>query len=164
MRNSKRRGNNKIMNLHLNITQDIGHGVMIMFICFMLVLFAVLIDLYTGVQAARKLKEKIRSHLLRHTIAKVISYLTVVFFGIFIDILGLCFPWYAIPYCCVFVTLAVILIEGKSVIENHTKAKNPAAHVPDALLELAKKIKSCDNIEEAVELAERLHKSENLKD
>lgn len=151
------------MDLHLNITQDIGHGVMIMFICFMLVLFSVLIDLYTGVQAARKTGEKIKSHILRHTIAKVISYLTVVFFGIFIDVLGLCFPWYAIPYCCVFVTLAVILIEGKSVIENHTKARNPAAHIPETIAEIAQKIKSCDNMEEAVELAERLHKTENLK-
>ena len=95
------------MNLHLNITQDIGHGVMIMFICFMLVIFAVLIDLFTGVQAARKTGEKIQSHILRRTVNKVISYLTVVFFGIFIDILGLCFPWYAIPYCCVFGTVHI---------------------------------------------------------
>lgn len=151
--------NKIIMNLHLNITQDIGHGVMIMFICFMLVLFAVLIDLYTGVQAARKLKEKIRSHLLRHTISKVISYLTVVFFGIFIDVLGLCFPWYAIPYCCVFVTLAVILIEGKSVVENHAKAKNPASHVPEMMGDIVEKIIKCDNIKDAMELAEKLKKN-----
>ena len=152
------------MNLHLNVTQDIGHGVMIMFVCFILVLLSVFVDLYAGVQAARKCKERIRSHLLRHTIAKVISYLTVVFFGIFIDVLGLCFPWYAIPYCCVFVTLAVILIEGKSVIENHAKAKNAAAHIPETIAEIVQKIKSCDDIEEVAELAKRLNKSENLKD
>lgn len=134
------------MNLHFHITQDIGHGVMIMFICFMLVIFAVTIDLFTGVQAARKCKEKIQSHILRRTINKVISYLTVVFFGIFIDILGLCFPWYTIPYCCVFVTLAVILIEGKSVIENHSKAKLPAANVPEQVAEIAEMIQKYEKI------------------
>lgn len=134
------------MTLHLNTTQDIGHGVMIMFICFMLVIFAVTIDLFTGVQAARKCKEKIQSHILRRTINKVISYLTVVFFGIFIDILGLCFPWYSIPYCCVFVTLAVILIEGKSVIENHSKAKLPAANVPEQVAEIAEMIQKYEKI------------------
>lgn len=134
------------MTLHLNTTQDIGHGVMIMFICFMLVIFAVTIDLFTGVQAARKCKEKIQSHILRRTINKVISYLTVVFFGIFIDILGLCFTWYAIPYCCVFVTMAVILIEGKSVIENHSKAKLPAANVPEQVAEIAEWLKNHEDI------------------
>lgn len=147
------------MNLHLNITQDIGHGVMIMFVCFMLVIFAVLIDLFTGVQAARKTREKIQSHILRRTVNKVISYLTVVFFGIFIDILGLCFPWYAIPYCCVFVTFAVILIEGKSVVENHAKAKNPASHVPEMIGDIAEKIIKCDNIKDAMEIAEKLKKN-----
>lgn len=134
------------MNLHLNITQDIGHGVMIMFLCFMLVLFAVLLDLFTGVQAARKCREKIQSHILRRTVNKVISYLTVVFFGIFIDILGLCFPWYAIPYCCIVITLCCILIEGKSVIENHAKAKNPAASVPETVAEIAEWLKNHEDV------------------
>ena len=135
-----------IMNLHLNITQDIGHGIMIMFLCFVLVLFSVVIDLFTGVQAARKCKEKLQSHIFRRTVNKVISYLTVVFFGIFIDILGLCFPWYVIPYCCIICTLGVILIEGKSVIENHAKAKNPAAAVPETVLEIAEWLKNHEDV------------------
>lgn len=147
------------MNLHLNITQDIGHGIMIMFICFMLVIFAVTIDLFTGVQAARKCKEKLQSHILRRTVNKVISYLTVVFFGIFIDILGLCFPWYAIPYCCILCTLGVILIEGKSVIENHAKAKNPAAHVPETVMDIAEKLGKYDNLDSLKQALDILEKS-----
>ena len=134
------------MNLHLNITQDIGHGIMIMFLCFILVLLSVVIDLFTGVQAARKCKEKIQSHILRRTVNKVISYLTVVFFGIFIDVLGLCFPWYAIPYCCIMTTLACILIEGKSVIENHAKSRLPASAVPETVLEIAEWLKNHEDI------------------
>lgn len=147
------------MNLHLNITQDIGHGIMIIFLCFMLVLFAVVFDLYTGVRAAKKLKEKIQSHILRRTILKIIDYLTVVFFGVLIDVLGLCFPWYAIPYCCIVTTLGVILIEGKSVIENHTKIKSPAARVPETIGDIAEKIIKCDNIKDAMEIAEKLKKN-----
>lgn len=146
------------MNLHLNITQDIGHGIMIIFLCFMLVLFAVVFDLYTGVRAAKKLKEKIQSHILRRTVLKIIDYLTVVFFGVLIDVLGLCFPWYAIPYCCIVTTLGVILIEGKSVIENHTKIKSPAARVPETIGDIAEKIIKCDNIKDAMEIAEKLKK------
>lgn len=147
------------MNLHLNITQDLGHGIMIIFLCFMLVLFAVVFDLYTGVRAAKKLKEKIQSHILRRTVLKIIDYLTVVFFGVLIDILGLCFPWYAIPYCCIITTLGVILIEGKSVIENHTKIKSSAAQVPEVVGDIVEKIIKCDNIKDAMELAEKLRKN-----
>ena len=147
------------MNLHFHITQDIGHGITIMFLCFVLVLFSVVIDLFTGVQAARKCKEKLQSHILRRTVNKVISYLTVVFFGIFIDILGLCFPWYAIPYCCILCTLGVILIEGKSVIENHAKAKNPAAHVAETVLDIAEKLGKYDNLDSLKQALEILEKS-----
>lgn len=134
------------MNLHLNITQDVGHGIMVMFLCFVLVLLSVVIDLFTGVQAAKKCKEKLQSRIFRRTVNKVISYLTVVFFGIFIDILGLCFPWYAIPYCCIITTLCCILIEGKSVIENHAKAKNPAASVPETVAEIAEWLKNHEDV------------------
>ena len=66
------------MDLHLNITQDLGHGIMIIFLCFILVLFAVLVDLYTGIRTAKKLKVKIQSHILRRTVLKVIDYLPLV--------------------------------------------------------------------------------------
>ena len=147
------------MNLHLNITQDIGHGIMVMFLCFVLVLLSVVIDLGTGIQAAKKCKEKLQSHILRRTVNKVISYLTVVFFGIFIDILGLCFPWYAIPYACIIITLACILIECKSVIENHAKAKNPAAHVPETVMDIAEKLGKYDNLDNLRQALEILEKS-----
>lgn len=146
------------MNLHLNITQDVGHGLMIIFMCFMLVLFSVVFDLYTGVRAAKKLNEKIQSHILRRTVLKVIDYLTVVFFGVLIDVLGLCFPWYAIPYCCIVTTFGIILIEGKSVIENHAKMKNPAAKVPEMVGDVLERIIKCDNIKDAMEIWEEARK------
>lgn len=146
------------MNIRFNVTQDVGHGIMIIFLCFMLVLFAVLFDLYTGVRAAKKLNEKIQSHILRRTVLKIIDYLTVVFFGVLIDVLGLCFPWYAIPYCCIVTTLGIILIEGKSVIENHAKMKNPAAKVPEMVGDVLERIIKCDNIKDAMEIWEEARK------
>lgn len=121
------------MNLHLNITQDIGHGITVIFICCIMVVVAVLFDLHTGVEAAKKNNEKIRSRILRRTIAKTLDYLRVVFFGVMIDVLGLNFEWYAIPYCALIVTAGVILIEAKSVIENYRKSRSAAAALPDMI-------------------------------
>lgn len=120
-------------NLHLNLTQDIGHGITIIFLCCILVIVACFIDLWTGIDAARKNKEKIRSKALRRTVSKVLDYLRVIVFAVLIDVLGLSFPWYVIPYCAVVVTLGILFIEGKSVLENFQKKKSSAAHVVDAI-------------------------------
>ena len=121
------------MNLHLTLTQDIGHGITLIFICCVLVIAACLIDLWTGVDAARKNKERIKSRILRRTVAKILDYLRVVVFGVLIDVLGLAFPWYAIPYAALVVTLGILLIEGKSVIENYQKSRSAAAKVVDMI-------------------------------
>ena len=120
-------------NLHLNLTQDIGHGITIIFMCCILVIAACLIDLWTGIDAAKKNKEKIRSKSLRRTIAKMLDYLRVVIFGVLIDVLGLAFTWYVIPYFAVICTLGILIIEGKSVLENFQKKKSSAAQVADII-------------------------------
>ena len=116
-------------NLHLNLTQDIGHGVTIIFLCCILVIVACLIDLWTGIDAARKNKERIKSKALRRTVAKILDYLQVIVFGVLIDILGLAFPWYSIPYLAIICTLGILIIEGKSVLENFNKKKSSAAQI-----------------------------------
>ena len=120
-------------NLHLNLTQDIGHGITIIFMCCIIVIVACFIDLWTGVDAARKNKEQISSKALRRTIAKVLDYLRVIVFGVLIDLLGLAFPWYAVPYMAIICTLGILIIEGKSVIENLQKKKSSAAQVVDII-------------------------------
>lgn len=119
--------------LHLNLTQDIGHGITIIFMCCMLVIVACLIDLWTGVDAARKNREKISSKALRRTVAKMLDYLRVIVFGVLIDLLGLAFPWYAVPYMAIICTLGILVIEGKSVLENFHKKKSSAAQVVDII-------------------------------
>lgn len=103
----------------------------IIFMCCILVIVACFIDLWTGIDAARKNKEKIRSKALRRTVAKALDYLRVIVFGTLIDVLGLSFPWYIIPYCAVVCTLGILVIEGKSVLENFHKKKSSAAKVVD---------------------------------
>lgn len=103
----------------------------IIFMCCILTIAACFIDLWTGIDAARKNKEKIRSKALRRTVAKALDYLRVIVFGTLIDVLGLSFPWYIIPYCAVVCTLGILIIEGKSVLENFHKKKSSAAKVVD---------------------------------
>lgn len=144
---------------HLNITQDVGHGMTIIFGCCVIIIIAVLLDLETGVKAARKNREKIRSHRLRRTVSKILDYLRVLLFGVMIDMLGLAFPWYAVPYCAILVTLGVVLIEGKSMLENYHKMKSAAAVLPQMIADIVE----CGDTEKAKRLIDLIKSDEYLK-
>lgn len=136
---------------HLNITQDIGHGMTLIFICAVAILLAVLIDLSTGVERAKKCKERIRSHILRRTISKVVDYYRLLFFGVIIDVLGLAFVWYNMPYCAVVVAVGVVLIEAKSVLENYQKMKSAARDMPAVVKQIVEAVTDKD-AEKIIEL------------
>ena len=127
---------------------DVSRGLTIIFVCCVIVIAAALLDMWTGVDAARANKEKIRSHSLRKTVHKVVDYFRIVVFALLIDILGLFFPWYDIPYAVIIVTLGILLIEGKSVIENLKKKRSSAAGV----LDMVGKIVECADEKDAKKL------------
>lgn len=155
------------MNLHFNATQDVGHGITIIFMCFVIIVIAVLFDLYTGIKAAKKTGEPIRSHILRKTINKITDYYIAVGFGILIDWLGLCFPWYGIPYATIITTFAVIIIEGRSVLENLEKSKSSAAKVDDVVdsaLPILQEMIDCKTLKTAVKLYDKIRNGEEDDD
>ena len=149
-------------NFHLNLTQDIGHGITIIFMCCVLVIVACFIDLWTGIDAARKNREPISSKALRRTIAKILDYLRVVVFAVLIDILGLSFTWYAAPYCAIICTLGILIIEGKSVLENFQKKKSSAAQVVDIIETIVNCTdnETADKIIKAIKSDSKLRKGE----
>lgn len=115
----------------IHITQDVRRGIVIIFVCCILICLAAFIDMWTAIDAARVKKEKISSRSLRKTVAKITDYLRVVIFALLIDVLGLFFPWYLMPYAVTVVTMGILCIEGRSVIENSKKKKSAAGEVFD---------------------------------
>lgn len=127
------------------IVQDIRGGVTIIFICSLLICIACLMDMWTGIDAARANKEKIRSKPLRKTGVKIVDYFRLIIIFVLIDILGLCFPWYNLPYGAVIGTAGVLFVEGFSVVENLRRKRSHAAEVAD----VAAKIVKCLTTEDA---------------
>lgn len=140
--------------IHLNVSQDIGHGVTIMFICAVAIVVMVLLDLSTGLRAAKATKDKIRSNILRRTVTKILDYYHFLVAGIVIDVTGLAFDFYKVPYGAILVTLAVAGIELVSMYENFKKAKSAAAEIP----QMIEKIIEAKNEKDASELFEAIRK------
>lgn len=127
------------------IEQDIRGGIIIIFTCSILICIACLMDMWTGIDAARANKEKIRSKPLRKTGIKIVDYFRLIIIFVLIDILGLCFPWYNLPYGAIIGTAGVLFVEGFSVVENLRRKKSHAAEVAD----VAAKIVKCLTTEDA---------------
>lgn len=144
---------------YFKLTPDIQKRIAIVFVCCILVCVASFIDMWTAIDAARTSKEKIDSHSLRKTTTKITDYLRVVIFALLIDILGLFFPWYSMPYAVILATLGILCIEGRSVIENSRKKKSSAGEIMEMVSEIIKCGTEKDATRIIKELNERYHKT-----
>lgn len=105
---------------------------------WLLVIVAVLIDLWDGVVTARQLGKKIHSHKLRLTINKMGEYWRIMLLGFVFDFIGVIFPWYGYPYLSILICVGIVLIEIKSVYEHTKRKKSKASELPDIVAEVIK--------------------------
>ena len=105
-------------------------------VCFawIVVIVAMLIDLYFGVKKAKELGEATSSEELRRTINKATYYFALMGFAFLFDIFDVVTPYFfphplgSVPFVSVFVALGLVLTEAKSVRE---KAEDKARRRTD---------------------------------
>lgn len=119
---------------------------------WMLMLVAVMVDLWTGIERAKAANEYVNSGGFRRTFTKVGEYWRVLAMLLIVDIIGNIFPWYTFPYASILGTMAVIAIEFRSVIENLREKRSSAANIPDVI----KQIIQCKDVAKAAELLQQL--------
>lgn len=113
------------------------HAVVTLLLWFVMFL-SILIDLWDGIYTAKFLGEKIKSHTMRHTFQKAGEYWRLMLFGLLFDVIGLLFSWYILPFMTMLVTLGVLIIEFRSMMEHSKKRKSHAAELPDVIAEIIK--------------------------
>ena len=94
-------------------------------VCFtwIVVIVAMIIDLYFGVKKAKELGEATSSEELRRTINKATYYFALMGFAFLFDIFDVVTPYFfphplgSIPFVSVFAALGLVLTEAKSVRE-----------------------------------------------
>lgn len=115
---------------------DFGHLYMHIFIymfVFIIPVVACVLDLGSGILAAKKNGEALQSHRLRKTIEKIVIYLLLAVLIFFIELFGTLFPQYTMPFIGIVYAVGVGLVEGKSMVENARKMKHGLADVPNTL-------------------------------
>ena len=90
----------------------------IIIVCWLFATMACIVDFWSGTLTAKMLGEKLMSHGFRRTIVKIGDYARVLMFTFMIDALGSLLSFYVLPFATILCAIAVLLIEGKSVMEN----------------------------------------------
>lgn len=113
---------------------------------------AVLIDFISGTSTARAIGEKLHSKGLRRSFTKLGDYWRVSSMGILLDIILFILPVCNLPYVSMLIAASILIIEGKSVIENAKAKKSQAAKIP----EIAREILDCKKMEEATNIINKI--------
>lgn len=108
----------------------------IFLIVSLLVIVGIFMDMWDGVHTARKTEQRVHSHRLRDTIAKMGEYWRLLMMGFLIDCLGLFFTPYFMPFATVLFGLGLIVIEVKSMFEHAQRRKSHTMELPDILKQI----------------------------
>ena len=131
-------------------------------VCFtwIVVIVAMLIDLYFGVKKAKELGEATSSEGFRRTINKATYYFALMGFAFLFDIFDVITPYFfphplgSVPFVSIFVALGLVFTEAKSVRE---KAEDKARSRTDE--SFRKMLELMQNREDVMrEIAEHLKK------
>lgn len=106
-------------------------------IIWIVMFIAVMVDMRAGIRKARALKLPIDSHGLRRTFTKFGDYGKVTALFMCVDVLGLLFGIWSMPYASAVSAVIAVCIEAWSVRENLRAARSSAAKIGDIVAELA---------------------------
>lgn len=127
------------------ILDSIGLGAIVLrraalleIIIWLVMFVAVMIDMRAGIRKAKALHQPIDSHGLRRTFTKFGDYGKVTALFMCIDVLGLLFGLYSMPYASGVAAVIAVGIEARSVRENLKAIRSSAAKVADIVTGLAK--------------------------
>ncbi|WP_304423479.1 phage holin family protein [uncultured Duncaniella sp.] len=129
----------------------------VFFAVCLLVITAILVDLWDGVHTAKRTNERVHSHKLRVTIAKISEYWRFILIGFLVDCLGIIFSFYILPFVAVLFGAGLIAVEAKSMFEHAHRRKSHTAELPD----IVSSIISAVDKKDAQKVLERLN-SEGL--
>ncbi len=110
----------------------------VFFAVCILVITAILLDLWDGVHTAKKTNQRIHSHKLRETIAKMSEYFRFIVIGFLVDCLGSFFAFYLMPFVAIVFGVGLIVVEAKSMFEHAKRRKSHVMELPDVINDIVK--------------------------
>lgn len=126
--------------------------VAVFLVASILVIAAIMVDLWDGLYTAKVTKTRIHSHKLRVTVEKVTEYWRFILIAFLIDAVGMLFQAYFLPFLTLLFAVGLIGVEVKSMFEHARRRKSAAGQLP----EMVSDIIHCKDVDAAYELIKKL--------
>lgn len=108
----------------------------VFFAVSLIVIMAIMLDLWDGVYTAKRTHQPVHSHKLRVTIAKMSEYWRFLLIGFLVDCLGVFFNFYFLPFVAVLFGAGLIVVETKSMFEHANRRKSQMTDLPEIINEI----------------------------
>ena len=108
----------------------------VFFAVSLIVIVAIMLDLWDGVYTAKRTHQPVHSHKLRVTIAKMSEYWRFLLIGFLVDCLGVFFSFYFLPFVAVLFGAGLIVVEAKSMFEHANRRKSEMTDLPEIINEI----------------------------
>lgn len=105
----------------------------VFFAVSLLVIMAIMLDLWDGVCTAKRTGQRVHSHKLRVTIAKVSEYWRFLLIGFLADCLGFLFSFYFLPFMALLFGMGLIVVEIISMFEHAKRRKSHLIDLPEII-------------------------------
>lgn len=99
----------------------------------LLVIMAIMLDLWDGVYTAKRTGQRVHSHKLRVTITKVSEYWRFLLIGFLADCIGFIFSVYSLPFMALLFGMGLIVVEIISMFEHAKRRKSHLIDLPDII-------------------------------
>ena len=110
----------------------------------LLVIIAIMLDLWDGVYTAKKTNQRVHSHKLRVTIAKMSEYWRFLLIGFLVDCLGVLFTLYFLPFAALLFGVGLIVVEIKSMFEHAKRRKSHMKELPEIINDIIEAVDKKD--------------------
>lgn len=110
----------------------------------LVVIIAIMLDLWDGVCTAKKTNQRVHSHKLRVTIAKMSEYWRFLLIGFLVDCLGVFFDFYFLPFVAVLFGFGLLVVETKSMFEHANRRKSHMTELPDIINDIIRAVDKKD--------------------
>lgn len=105
----------------------------VFFAVSLLVIMAIMLDLWDGMYTAKRTGQRVHSHKLRVTIAKVSEYWRFLLIGFLADCLGFLFSFYFLPFMALLFGMSLIVVEIISMFEHAKRRKSHLIDLPEII-------------------------------
>lgn len=105
----------------------------VFFAVSLLVIMAIMLDLWDGVYTAKRTGQRVHSHKLRVTIAKVSEYWRFLLIVFLADCLGFLFSFYFLPFMALLFGMGLIVVEIISMFEHAKRRKSHLIDLPEII-------------------------------